>query len=152
MTRTLLILLTLLISVVPAMADNKEPSADKLKELREFKIKYLIQEMELPTDKQAEFTKLYTQYESERISLFKELHQRAKSVKNNANATDTDYSLAAEAIATARTREGELEAKYFQKFKAMLTPKQLYQLKRSEQKFERKLGEMKHQNKGKNKK
>lgn len=123
-----------------------------LKELQEFKIKYLIQEMELPADKQAEFTTVYTQYDNERSALFHELLQRHKSIRKNANPTDTEYMVAAESIATAKSREGALEQKYYNKFKTSLSPKQLYHLKRAEKKFDRKLGEMrkkggKHKNK-----
>lgn len=152
MKRIILALFAITMIAVQAVAEPKEPTADMLKELQEFKIKYLIQEMELPTEKQAEFTKLYSQYENERASLFRELHQRNKSIRKNSSPTDTEYQVAAESMANARYREGELETKYFNKFKTMLSPKQLYLLKRSEQKFERKLGEMKHKQNKKTKK
>lgn len=151
MTRTLLIALTFILTVLSASAQGKEPTDEMLKELQEFKIKYLIQEMDLPADRQTEFTKVYTQYDNERSALFRELMQRHRSIRHNNNPTDTEYMVAAEAMATAKAREGGLEQKYFNKFKTMLTPKQLYQLKRAEKKFERKLGEM-HKKGGKQKK
>lgn len=126
-----------------AAGEPKEPKAEMLKELQEFKIKYLIQEMELTEDQQQKFTKLYTQYDNERSALFRDVHRRSKAMRNNDNPTDTDYLVAAENMATAKCREGELEKTYFAKFKTMLTPKQLYTLKRAEHKFNRKLREMK---------
>ncbi|MCM1319193.1 MAG: hypothetical protein NC217_02290 [Muribaculaceae bacterium] len=131
------------------MAEPKEPTAEKLKELQEFKIKYLIQEMDLSADKQAEFTKLYTQYDNERSTLFRDIYQRVKSMRQNQNPTDTDFMVIAETMATAKAREGALEQKYFNKLKTILSPKQLYTLKCAEQKFDRKLNE--HRHKGKKK-
>lgn len=60
----------------------------------------------------------------------------------NQDPTDTEYIVAAESMATAKAREGELEKKYYNKLKTILSPKQLYLLKSSERKFDRKLGEM----------
>lgn len=149
MTRYLLLFVTLLMCSVSAMAEPKEPSAEKLKELQEFKIKYLIQEMDLSADKQAEFTKLYTAYDNERSTLFRDIFQRAKSMHQNQNPTDTEYMVAAESMATAKAREGALEQKYFNKLKTILTPKQLYNLKHAEQKFDRKLNEQRNKSKKK---
>lgn len=149
MTRYLLLFFTLLICSVAGMAEPKEPSAEKLKELQEFKIKYLIQEMDLPADKQAEFTKIYTMYDNERSTLFRDFFQRDKSIRHNQNPTETDYMVAAESMATAKAREGALEQKYFNKLKTILSPKQLYNLKRAEYKFDRKLNEQRHKGKKK---
>ncbi|MCM1004775.1 MAG: hypothetical protein NC402_00580 [Prevotella sp.] len=142
MVRYIFLFLTLIICYSQAMAEPKEPTAEKIKELQEFKIKYLIQEMDLPAEKQAEFTKLYSQYDKDRSALFHEIFQRVKKMRNNQNPTDTEYMIAAENMATAKAREGDLEQKYFNKLKTILSPKQLYLLKRAEQKFDRKLGEM----------
>lgn len=143
MTRFLLLFFALTLFMPTAMAEPKdEPTAEMLKDLQEFKIKYLIQETGLPVEKQTEFTKIYTQYENERAALFRELHQRFKSMHKNQNPTDTEYMVAAESMATAKAREGELEKKYYNKLKTILSPKQLYLLKSSERRFDRKLGEM----------
>lgn len=153
MTRFLLLIFALTLFMPGAMAEPKdEPTAEMLKELQEFKIKYLIQETDLPTESQAEFTKIYSQYENERAALFRELHQRFRSMRRNQNPTDTEYMVAAESMATAKAREGELEKKYYNKLKTILSPKQLYLLKRAEQKFDRKLGEMRHKKGHKSKK
>lgn len=144
MTKRLhLLLITLLAFLPQLMAEPKEPTAEMLKELQEFKIKYLIQEMDLPTEKQAEFAKIYTQYENERAALFREFHRDYRSIKNNANPTDTEYTDAAESMATAKYREGDLEKRYFNKLNTILNPKQLYIMKCSEKKFDHKLRQTK---------
>lgn len=144
MKRYILLILSLISLALYAtdIPEPAEPTAEKIKELREFKIKYLIQEMNLPADKQAEFIKVYTQYDNERTNLFREIYRKAKSIRKTADPGDAEYLSAAENMATAKQREGAIEHKYFNKFKTILSPKQLYTLKRSEQKFDRKLGEM----------
>lgn len=149
MTRFLLFIFAIFTLTQAAVAEPKdEPNAEKLKELQEFKVKYLCQEMDLPADKQAEFSKLYMQYENERSTLFRELHKNFKHLSKSQSHTDVDYANAAEKMASAKSREGDLEMKYFNIFKTMLTPKQLYLMKRAEDKFDRKLGEMHRKNNG----
>lgn len=141
-TRFLLIFFALALCMPSVLAEPKgEPTAEMLKELQEFKIKYLIQEIDLSADKQSEFTKLYAQYENERAVLFHELHHKFKSIRKKTNPSDNEYLVTAESMSTAKAREGELEKKYFNKLKTILSPKQLYLLKRAEQKFDRKLNE-----------
>ena len=150
MTRTLLTAFAFILTILSSSAQGKEPTDEMLKELQEFKIKYLIQEMDLPADKQAEFTKIYAQYDNERSALFRELMQRHRSIRHNHNPTDTEYMVAAETMASGKAREGGLEQKYFNKLKTLLSSKQLYQMKCAEKKFEHKLGEM-HRKKSKKK-
>ena len=73
------IVLLCIMSVAPAVAQHSGKSARMRAELQEFKIKYLIQEIDLPADKQADFTKIYTQFDHDRESLFDDMGDR-KSV------------------------------------------------------------------------
>ena len=63
----------------------------------------------------------------------------AKEVENKKNPTDRDYEAAASALSNTRMREGEIEAKYFEKFSKILSKKQLFQLKQAEAKFTRQM-------------
>lgn len=143
-----LIILLLTFICIPATGytQPKEPTAEMIKELQDFKIKYLIQEMELPTDKQAEFSKIYTQYDRERNTLFHQLYLNSRATRKNTSPSDAEYLETAESMATAKAREGDLEQSYFRQFKTFLTPKQLYKMKCAEKKFDHKLKEM-HKNK-----
>ena len=49
--------------------------------------------------------------------------------------SDTEYEAAATAMAKVRQEEGEIEMEYFAKFEKILTKKQLFLLKRAENKF-----------------
>lgn len=149
MKKYLIAILIMLMSVPVSHAQRKEPSAEVLKELQEFKIKYLIQEMELQADKQGEFSSIYAKYDKERNSLFRQLYHKARAIRKEAKHTDAEYLEAAESMATAKSREGALEESYFQQFRTILSPKQLYQMKRAEKKFDHKLNEMHRNNKGK---
>ncbi len=63
----------------------------------------------------------------------------ASEVEKKKNPTDRDYEAAASALSNTRVREGEIEAKYFEKFSKILTKKQLFQLKQAEAKFTREM-------------
>lgn len=140
------ILLVLLTAFCGSAYAEKQPPApptdDMVKELQEFKIKYLIQEMDLPADKQAEFRRIYTQYGQQQSQLFKDMFSRFKSMKAKKEPTDADYSALAERMASFKSREGALENNCFQQLKSVLTPCQLFQLKKAESKFDRKVRDM----------
>ncbi|MBP3298545.1 MAG: hypothetical protein J6L73_02555 [Muribaculaceae bacterium] len=142
MNRILLILFFCLTAVAGAFAQPQPDTAEKRKELQEFKVKYFIQEIDLPADKQPEFTRLYNQYDQSREALFAEMGSRFKAMRAKDEPTDADYLVTAEAMAGFKSREGELEKNFFQQLKTLLTPKQLFQLKKAEHKFQRKVMEM----------
>lgn len=150
MKKQILILFSLILSLA-AFAQKGGNWEAKIKEIQEYKIQYLIQEMDLPSDKQAEFTRLYTAYDNARTALFRSFMQQDKAMKAKENPSEADYAEAAQAMATAKLREGELENSYYLQFKQMLTPKQLYNMKRAENRFEHKLREA-HQGQRKTKK
>ena len=141
------IVLLCIMSVAPAVAQHSGKSARMRAELQEFKIKYLIQEIDLPADKHADFTIIYTQFDHDRESLFDDMGTRFKAFKNKEGHSDAEYSGMAEAMAVFKYREGDLEKSCFQQLKTLLTPKQLYLLKHAEHKFHRKIMDM--QRKGK---
>ena len=59
----------------------------------------------------------------------------AHEIEKKANPSDHNYEVAASALANTRMREGEIEAKYFEKFSKVVTKKQLLLLKQAEVKF-----------------
>lgn len=145
MNRFFLILLVAVSAAFTSFANNPE-SAEKRKELQDFKMKYFIQEADIPADKQQEFTRLYNQYDQNREALFKEMEVRFKAMRGKNNPTDADYIGTAEAMASFKSREGDLEKNFFQQLRTLLTPKQLYMLKKAEHKFQRKVMEMQNNN------
>ena len=68
-----------------------------------------------------------------------ETNAEARKLENQVSAkknpSDSEYRQAAEALSQAKVREGEIEAKYYDKFANILSQKQLFQLKRAENQF-----------------
>ena len=122
-------------------------NAEMVKELQEFKIKYLIQEADITKEQQPEFVKIYTELNNAKLALIKANHESLKALKAKNSPTDEDYYKVAEEIAKGKTAEGAIDMKYYQQFKKLLTPKQLFKLKEAELKFNRKMMQMRDKKK-----
>ena len=109
----------------------------------------IIQELGLTPTQQKQFMPLYEQMEREIYQVNRNARALAAEVEKKKNPSDRDYEVAASALSNTRVQEGEIEAKYFEKFSKILSKKQLYQLKQAEAKFTR---EMISKAKNKNKK
>ena len=99
----------------------------------------IIQELGLTQTQQRQFMPLYEQMEREIYQVNRNARALANEVEKKKNPTDRDYEAAASALSNTRIREGEIEAKYFDKFSKILTKKQLFQLKQAEVKFTREM-------------
>ncbi|MBD5221544.1 MAG: hypothetical protein HDS70_04145 [Bacteroidales bacterium] len=142
------LLLSLLLFAAPSFATESEKGRDEMrKELQEFKLKYLAQEMNLAPSKQQEFYQTYSAMQEEKRKVFKEAHAYKKALKKNENASDADYAKASKMMADAKIREGEIDKKYDAIFAKFLTSKQIYKMKEAEQKFRQKMREMKKKKK-----
>ena len=99
----------------------------------------IIEEMGLTQTQQKQFMPLYEQMEREIYQVNRNARALANEVEKKTNPTDRDYEAAASALSNTRMREGEIEAKYFDKFSKILSKKQLFQLKQAEVKFTREM-------------
>ena len=99
----------------------------------------IIEELGLTPTQQKQFMPLYEQMEREIYQVNRNARALANEVENKKNPSDRDYEVAASALSNTRMREGEIEAKYFEKFSKVLTKKQLFQLKQAEVKFTREM-------------
>lgn len=99
----------------------------------------IIEELGLTPTQQKQFMPLYEQMEREIYQVNRNARALASEVENKKNPSDRDYEVAASALSNTRMREGEIEAKYFEKFSKILTKKQLFQLKQTEVKFTREM-------------
>lgn len=99
----------------------------------------IIQELGLTQTQQKQFMPLYEQMEREVYEVNRNARALASEVEKKKNPTDRDYEAAASALSNTRMREGEIEAKYFEKFSKILSKKQLFQLKQAEAKFTRQM-------------
>ena len=129
--------------------EHKPPTKEQKEEFLKFKLDYFIQEMNLPADKQGEFKRIYTDYEKDREALFSGMWQKIKAFRADKEHSDADYLGMAEAMSQMKAKEGELEKSCFGKLRTILSPKQLYEFKKAENKFNRKVMEMQGKGKGK---
>lgn len=117
-----------------------------MKEMRESKMEYVVKQLELTKQQRAAFEGVYKAMENELDDLHSQTRMLVRNVeKKDDSATDLEYEKAAEVMFEEHLKEGEIETKYLKKYKEILTPKQLFKLRKAEMKFHREL--MKHSRK-----
>lgn len=150
MKRSLLLLICAIVGIGAACADKKpcdKPSPKMWQEIQAFKIKFLSQEMDLRHDQRGRFTELYTELSEKKRENFDAVRKAEKEIENKKNATDADYADLSNKLDELRAKNIALEKEYDTKFSKFLTSKQLYQLRVAEDKFRRKMEEMRHKRK-----
>lgn len=125
-----------------AFGQKQKPNMGK--EILEFKLKYLAQEMELNPDQQQRFFELYTQMNDEKQKLFRDVKATERKVKNDKDATDADYENFSQTVTNARVRDAEIDRQYDEKFSTFLTKKQIFKMKVAEDQFRKKMMDMRH--------
>ena len=139
MRKFYLILAFILMAVIPVAAHEKgKLSPEKRKEFREYKMKFLAQEMGLKDETRQKFYDLYNQLSDERLDIRMEMHAINHKIKDN-TATDQDYAT----LNRLKEQDAEIEKKYDAKFAAFLTNKEIFKMKEAENVFRQKLHEMK---------
>ena len=130
----ILITLLALLVITPAYADkHKKCDREKWrKDMREFKLRFLAQEMELRDDQQ------------EKEALMKRTCQAVEKIEKLDSPTEADYKAGSEALLRAREQEVAIDRKYDEKFRTFLSAKQIFKMKEAERKFRDKLNEMRH--------
>lgn len=119
------------------------------REIQEFKMKYLAQEMELKEDQQKTFFDLYDEMCRKRFAAMKAARDIEKSVRKKENATEADYQSVTEAMNKAKAQDASIEKEYDAKFSKFLSQKQIFKMKAAEDSFRKKMEEMRHSRKGK---
>jgi Spy/CpxP family protein refolding chaperone len=131
-----IIILTLAIAATATAQNGRTKFAT---DMYQAKHEMIIEELGLTPSQQKQFMPLYEQMEREIYQVNRNARILASEVENKTNPTDREYEAAASALSNTRMREGEIEAKYFDKFSKILTKKQLFQLKQTEVKFTREM-------------
>lgn len=135
-----------------SLAQNKGKDHEAMrKEVHEFKLKYLAQEMGLSSDQEKRFVEIYNQMSQEKRVISKEMRAQKRKLKEDKNLTDADYKAATKALADAKEKEVAIDKKYEEKFAKFLSSKQIFKMREAEEKFRAKMHEMRHSNKNKKK-
>lgn len=140
-TPTLIIFALTLALAMPVSAQQRKSGSrpnrtEWLKGVRTYKHDMLVKEMELTKDQQEEFIPLYEQMEEEVYQVNKEARDLEAKVSNSKEpVSDLEYAKTAEALSETTQKCAQIEYEYFKKFAKILTSKQLFLLKRAENRF-----------------
>lgn len=137
MKKTIILFFLLLIAALPEVA-NAHLTPEQRKEYREFKMKYLAQEMGIKEDARQKFYETYNQLSDERRVIRHQIRDLDKKIKDN-TASEEDYTM----LNKLRDQEGEIEKKFDAKFATFLSGKEIFKMKEAEKTFRAKLQEMK---------
>lgn len=144
---TLLALLwiALIAPVYGFAAPQDEGGREKwMTELRQYKRVYFTRELDLSRDQQTKFYPLYDEMEDKVMKINDEARAMEKRVADMDKPSDLEYEKATEAMYEAKLREAEIEKEYMEKFKEILTPRQLFRIKAVERQFGRELMKQHH--------
>ena len=117
------------------------------REVQEFKMKYLAQEMDLSELQKKKFFEVYEEMEQSRRQCYDQAVKMDRELKHDKNATEADYQKVTEAFNTANAEWAEQEKIYNEKYAEFLSSKQIYKMKEAESTFKAKLDEMRHNRK-----
>lgn len=118
------------------------------KEVQEFKMKYLAQEMNLTDDQKEKFFEVYSEMNKKREECFKEVRKLERKLRKENDLPESDYRQLTEARNKANIENAEIEREYDEKFSEFLSPKQIYLMKEGEKNFRQKIEEMRRDKKG----
>lgn len=138
MKKLYMIIVLAILSAIPMAAQDKGGlTPEKRKEYRDYKMKFLAQEMGLKEDVRKKFFEVYNQLSDERLEVRRNMHSINHKIKDN-TATDSDYA----ALNRLKEQDAEIDKKYDAKFAAFLSSKEIFKMKEAENVFRQKLYEM----------
>ena len=137
MKAKLYIIVALLATALTAVAqnNNKDQRTRWMNEVRNQKYEFIVKETDMTKDQQDEFLPIYKEMEKAIFTANQEARALELKVTNQTRTTEAEYAAAALMLARVKQREGDIEMEYYQKFERILSKKQLFQLKRAENKF-----------------
>ncbi|MCM1520691.1 MAG: hypothetical protein NC098_07895 [Lachnoclostridium sp.] len=145
--RRLLLLLSLTLTIILAgndcLAKDRPTSRERKtwnQEMQSVKTDYIARKLNLTDKQREEFIPLYMAMDNELRKINDETRAMQEEIKKKGKScTDLEYEKAAEAAVELKGRENEIEKSYFNKFKAILSAQQLFELRDAEQDFTKEL-------------
>ena len=141
MKKYILLLMLALLALPDALAHDKDKEKMR-EELQQFKIDFLVKEMQLSEKQKAEFTPLYKEYDEQRRKAGAEAWKFERELKKKKDASEADYKRLAELQQNAREKDNEIQKKFDARLESFLTAKQIYTMHQGEEKFFEKMKEM----------
>lgn len=127
------------VSAQSAQPLNDDERDRVLTEMRAYKHDILTKALSLTKEQQREFFPIYDAMDDSLMQIGAETRELERRVNADADASGTELEAAAAAVFSQKQREGNLEMEYFDKFKAVLTPRQMLRLKSAEREFTQRL-------------
>lgn len=143
MKRSFIIVVILSLAALSVSAQQRgrqKPDREKwFQELREWKHQFLIKEVELTEEQQPKFFAVYDAMQNEILAIHDGTRNMEKKLSLNKQASDLEYEKMAEALIEVKIKEGEIQKRYLDKMKTVISNRQLYKLQVAEKKFIRML-------------
>lgn len=143
MKRSFIIVVILSLAALSVSAQQRgrqKPDREKwFQELREWKHQFLIKEVELTEAQQPKFFAVYDAMQNEILAIHDGTRNMEKKLSLNKQASDLEYEKMAEALIEVKIKEGEIQKRYLDKMKTVISSRQLYKLQVAEKKFIRML-------------
>lgn len=139
------IVLTFIVVLVTAMGvyadpDNHADNCKWMREMNKTRREFITKELNLTKAQQTRFFPQYEAMHAEIRAIYDNLEKKGKAIeKKGAKATDAECLALSKDMFDAKAREGVIEQKYFNKFKQVLSARQLVKLKKAERDFRRKM-------------
>lgn len=147
--RKALFILTILLAAAQGLS-AQEPGFDGpersriLNQMREYRQQFISKELNLDKDQRREFFELYDEMDERVQQINRETRDLERTVSEKDDATDTEIDAAATAVYLQKQREAEIEQEYLERFRKILTPRQLLNLRSAERKFTQQLMRQHH--------
>lgn len=110
-----------------------------LEQLLQFKHDFLKIHLKITHSQETRFFRIYDQMDAELRKIGEETRTLERKTSRNAKATDTELESAARVLFEQKQKEAEVELKYYEEFKKVLTKSQLFRYKEVERKMIRAL-------------
>lgn len=149
--KVILILLALLLLPIALMAQKPTERERNtwMKELQQCKNEFISDKLDLTEEQKAKFLPVYNRMEAEIRNIHDQAMKMEREIrKRKGEVTDLEYEKAAEAQFELKEKESRIEMRYFKEFKTILSPKQLFMLKKAERDFSRELMKKHREHKG----
>ena len=131
------IALVALTAVSPAQDKAQGDRSLWMNELRQYKRTYFTKELDLTREQQNKFFPLYEEMTRQTTQIDDDVRMMERRIAEADDATDLEYEKATEAIYDGKVRQAEIEKSYVEKFKDVLSHRQLFLLNSVEPKFQR---------------
>jgi Spy/CpxP family protein refolding chaperone len=113
-----------------------------MEEMRQYKRDFLSRELSLTAEQRDRFFPLYEQMDQALMKIDGSVRELERNLRRKGNgATDAECHRCADAAFSIESQQAKVLAKYYPKFKTILSPAQLAKLRPAERKFQRELME-----------